>query len=82
MNEGETMEVKLADVESASSSNMVAGNVYNTLETIFEHITTVVHTLTVGFVLILIYLIFSHDFYFFQWHPLLLTLGVSLQFLT
>lgn len=45
---------------------------------IFEHVSTVSHTLVIGLVAFILFLCFNEEFTFFTWHPLLYTLGVSL----
>lgn len=47
-------------------------------QTIGEHITTVVHTFIVCFVILIVYLCSTSDWQYFTWHPFLMSIGVRM----
>lgn len=71
------MEGNLANAETASTKNLVSRRRY-VKDVIFEHVTTVVHTLVVAFLAIVAYLFDTHEVHISTWHGLLLTIGVSI----
>lgn len=72
------MEPNLAIAEMASTKNLISKRQHSVKDTIFEHLTTVVHTLVVAFLAIVIYLFGTHEIHISTWHGLLLTIGVSI----
>lgn len=72
------MEPNLANTETASTKNLIYRRQYSVKDTIFEHVTTVVHTLVVAFLAIVIYLFDTNEVHISTWHGLLLTIGVSI----
>lgn len=65
--------VRLAADNSTVKSNKSRGVLIETM----MHVTTVVHTVVLAFLVLILYACFSSEWVFFTWHPFLLTVGVS-----